>query len=107
MFKRARAAAADVQEQVPKDRAEKRREREVDEIDHAGRRAAVLGAVRLLDDRVGKHGGAGRDAGYEAEAVGRKEVWRAVQDEQETNEQGRCAAEDDGLAPADAVRQRA
>ena len=55
--------------------------------DDAGRGAAELRRVGFLDDRVGEHRGAGRDAGDQAENIGRQDILRTIENPAETGEQ--------------------
>ena len=65
----------------------------------------ILRRVRFLDDGVGQHRGARRDAGNEAEDVGREDARAAIEDPGEAGQQQQGSANDHRLSAADAGRR--
>ena len=101
------AAPPDSREHPAEHRPEQRAEREVQEIDDAGRRAADLGRVGFLDDGVRQHRRARGDAGDESEHVRRKHAGRAEENPGEADQQQHRATDDDRLPPAEPIRDEA
>ena len=102
----ARAAAGGHQQRREHGR-EQRAEREVDEVDDTRRRAAQLRRIGFLDHRVRQHRRARADARGQAEHVGRQHVGGTEQRPGEAREQEDTAAENDRLAPAEAIGEEA